>query len=222
MKVLLIANKAQEVEFFEKFSSNNFVTICTQKTNELESFDIIIDALCDENPENITEYSKLSGTLVFVASLKVTLAKMLYINKIKQVNCTLVGFNAFPTFINKPSWEVCAYNVENKVLINNILQKLNVLPNWVNDSVGMVSVRIIAQIINEAFYTVQEGTANKTDIDTAMKLGVNYPYGPFEWANKIGIDNIYKILQLLYKDTNNERFKVCSLLQKTYFNTANK
>ncbi len=47
-------------------------------------------------------------------------------------------------------------------------------------------------IINEAFYTVMEGTATREDIDTGMKLGTNYPMGPFEWAVSWGITNIYE------------------------------
>jgi 3-hydroxybutyryl-CoA dehydrogenase len=49
-------------------------------------------------------------------------------------------------------------------------------------SVGFIFPRTIVQIINEAFFALEEGVASKTDIDRAMKFGVNYPKGPFEWA----------------------------------------
>jgi 3-hydroxybutyryl-CoA dehydrogenase len=71
-------------------------------------------------------------------------------------------------------------------------------------------------IINEAFYTVQEGTATRQDIDLAMKLGTNYPYGPFEWCERIGIRHVYELLQAMYDDTRDERYKVCPLLKKEY------
>ena len=71
-------------------------------------------------------------------------------------------------------------------------------------------------IINEAFYTVQEGTAVAKDIDTAMKLGTNYPKGPFEFLKLMGIKNVYNALNAVYNDTHDERYKVCALLKNSY------
>ena len=71
-------------------------------------------------------------------------------------------------------------------------------------------------IINEAYYTAQEGTASREDIDMAMKLGTNYPYGPFEWSERIGINHIYELLEAIYDDTHDERYKICSLLKQEY------
>jgi 3-hydroxybutyryl-CoA dehydrogenase len=76
-------------------------------------------------------------------------------------------------------------------------------------------------IINEACYTVQEGTATIADIDTAMKLGTNYPFGPFEWANKIGVKHVYETLLAVYTDTNDERYKICPLLKTKYLRNEN-
>jgi 3-hydroxybutyryl-CoA dehydrogenase len=49
-----------------------------------------------------------------------------------------------------------------------------------------------------------------------MKLGVHYPYGPFEWCRKIGIRHIYELLNSLYDSTHDERYKVSALLQREY------
>ena len=64
--------------------------------------------------------------------------------------------------------------------------------------------------------TVQEGTATREDIDIGMKLGTNYPKGPFEWLNEIGIENVYKVLEAIYQDTKEERYKICPLLKEEY------
>jgi 3-hydroxybutyryl-CoA dehydrogenase len=71
-------------------------------------------------------------------------------------------------------------------------------------------------IINEAYFAWGDEVSSKTDIDTAMKLGTNYPFGPFEWANRIGIENVYGTLAAMYQDTQEERYKICPLL-KTYY-----
>ncbi len=54
-------------------------------------------------------------------------------------------------------------------------------------------------IINEAWYTLGDDISTKEEIDTAMKLGTNYPYGPFEWGEKIGIERIIELLESLAK-----------------------
>jgi 3-hydroxybutyryl-CoA dehydrogenase len=68
-------------------------------------------------------------------------------------------------------------------------------------------------VINEAYYTLEEGTAQRDDIDLAMKLGTNYPFGPFEWAKRIGIRHIVNLLDAVYQATKDERYKVCALLR---------
>ena len=65
-------------------------------------------------------------------------------------------------------------------------------------------------IINEAFLTVEDQVSTKAEIDTAMKLGTNYPYGPFEWAELIGKNNILALLQKLY--TTGTRYRPALLL----------
>ena len=91
------------------------------------------------------------------------------------------------------------------------------LIEWVQSRVGFITPRVLCMIINEAYYTVQEGTANKEDINTAMKLGTNYPKGPFEFLELFGIDLVYEQLLALYNDTQDERYKICSLLKQEYF-----
>jgi len=81
----------------------------------------------------------------------------------------------------------------------------------VEDRVGLVTPRVICMVINEAYYTLEEGTATRNDIDLAMKLGTNYPYDPFEWAKRIGIKNVIELLEAVYSDTQDDRYKVCSL-----------
>lgn len=60
-----------------------------------------------------------------------------------------------------------------------------------------VALRTISCIVNEAFLTLSEGVATAEDIDKAMKLGANYPKGPFEWADEIGVDRILETLDSL-------------------------
>ena len=65
-------------------------------------------------------------------------------------------------------------------------------------------------IINEAYHALDEEVSTKEQIDIAMKLGTNYPYGPFEWSEKIGLKNVVQLLQNLA--TQDERYVISALL----------
>ncbi|HZI53262.1 MAG TPA: 3-hydroxyacyl-CoA dehydrogenase family protein, partial [Chitinophagaceae bacterium] len=73
---------------------------------------------------------------------------------------------------------------------------------YVPDVIGMITPRIVSMIINEAWFSLDEKVSTREEIDTAMKLGTNYPYGPFEWGDKIGLNRIRQLLSELQKTDN--------------------
>jgi 3-hydroxybutyryl-CoA dehydrogenase len=81
----------------------------------------------------------------------------------------------------------------------------------VRESPGFITSRINALIGNEAFYMLQEGVASARDIDTALKLGLNHPMGPFELVDLVGLDVRLSILEYLHRSLG-EKFKPCPLL----------
>ena len=81
----------------------------------------------------------------------------------------------------------------------------------IRESPGFVTSRINAMIGNEAFYMLQEGIASAEDIDTALKLGLNHPMGPFELVDLVGLDTCLHILEYLHK-TLGEKFRPAPLL----------
>jgi len=81
----------------------------------------------------------------------------------------------------------------------------------VRESPGFITSRINAMIGNEAFYMLQEGVASAREIDTALKLGLNHPMGPFEMVDLVGLDVRLGILEYLHK-TLGEKFKPCPLM----------
>ena len=84
----------------------------------------------------------------------------------------------------------------------------------VEDRIGHVSLRVLAMIINEAVFALQEGVASPSDIDTAMQLGTNYPVGPLEWCDRIGADVIVAILDGLQAEYGEERYRPAVLLRQ--------
>jgi len=77
-----------------------------------------------------------------------------------------------------------------------------------------VFARILATIINEAALALDEGVASRPDIDTAMRLGTNYPRGPLEWAEKIGSNECGRMLLALNATVGDERFRPAALLRR--------
>jgi len=129
---------------------------------------------------------------------------------------TILGFNGLKSFFNRDVLEISLLASENIGIAEKVCTELETEFEIVADRVGMVTPRVICMIINEAYYTMQEGTADKKAIDMAMKLGTSYPYGPFEWADRIGLDNVYELLEAVYEDTKDERYKICPALKKEY------
>lgn len=180
-------------------------------------YDVIIDISFDQHPIRREQYAHLlPHKIVLLGAAYTQLAKEFGQHLFaKTPVCNIIGFNNLPTFMHKTLWEVTTLN--NKTDAEQLFEKWGVTPAWVADRVGMVTPRIIAMIINEACFTLQEGTATIADIDKGMKLGTNYPYGPFEWADKIGINYVYELLTAVYNDTHNERYRICPLLQTYYY-----
>ena len=108
--------------------------------------------------------------------------------------------------------EATAPNEEIKLIGEKILGSFNKKIEWLEDTPGFISARVIAMIINEAYYALEEAVSTKEEIDTAMKLGTSYPFGPFEWAEKIGLKNVYELLLALA--ITNARYLPAPLLKK--------
>jgi len=85
---------------------------------------------------------------------------------------------------------------------------------WVGDAPGLVLGRILAQIVNEAHFAVDQGVATAEDCDTAMRLGFNWPRGPFEWGAAIGLKRAVAILDVLHRSLGEERYRVSPLLRR--------
>lgn len=138
---------------------------------------------------------------------------------VNAVACTLkeidapenvVRINGWKGFLARSDWEVSGMITEKVTAVFSLLnKKFTVVP----DEPGFISARILAMIINEAWFAYGEKVSTKKEIDIAMKLGTNYPFGPFEWGEKIGEQNILALLQALNK-INKKYLPAPLLLQK--------
>ena len=138
---------------------------------------------------------------VFINSVVTPLSEM-------NVPQNIIRINAWEGFLEKETWEAAG-------IISRAAEKvcshLGKKMNAVNDIPGFITARVIAMIINEAFFAKGENVSTEQEIDVAMKLGTNYPYGPFEWGNIVGLKNVYALLKKL--SLTDDRYKVASALE---------
>lgn len=164
--------------------------------------DAYLDLLFENTPERIQQLRSL-GTPVIINSVMDTLA---------ETDAAFIRINGWLGFLHTPIVEASGTNEAAKAVAAQIFQQLGKTICWVPDQAGFVTPRVVSAIINEAYFALEEGVSTKEEINTAMKLGTNYPYGPLEWAAITGLSNICLLLQKLSKAQS--RYQPSSLLVK--------
>jgi 3-hydroxybutyryl-CoA dehydrogenase len=95
-----------------------------------------------------------------------------------------------------------------------MVEKMGRTPARMKESPLHIMNRTMAAIVNEACFMAMEGLAEIPDIDNAMKLGTNWPKGPFEFADEIGLDTVLSYLELLLKEIGETKYRPCPFLRK--------
>jgi 3-hydroxybutyryl-CoA dehydrogenase len=171
---------------------------------ENKHYDAVIDLLYEDDPAgHAVILQQWTEKPVLLSAVTLTCS---------QLPAGAVRINGWSCFIKGSLIEACALNDSARTGAVGVLTLLGKKPEWVPDVPGMISARIVASIINEAYFALSEGTAAPEAIDTAMKLGTAYPFGPFEWAQKIGLQKVANLLNTLA--ATEPRYKPCTLLER--------
>ena len=165
--------------------------------------DAVIDLLFEYNGYDVSHLTNYLRRPVFVNSINKTIV---------EIGWPVIRINAWSGFLKRNIAEVSGTDDINKNEAEKILSLLNRKAEWVPDIKGFISARVVSMIINEAYFAFGEDVSTKEEIDIAMKLGTNYPYGPFEWSSKIGLKHIYNLLKKLSEE--DKRYIVAPLLEE--------
>ena len=85
---------------------------------------------------------------------------------------------------------------------------------WVGDAPGLVLGRIAAQLVNEAAFAVGEGIGTPEDVDRGLVLGLSHPRGPIAWSEAAGLPHVLAILDGLWEERHEERYRAAPLLRR--------
>ena len=92
--------------------------------------------------------------------------------------------------------------------------RLGFATEWVGDGPGLVLGRIVCQLVNEAAFAIGEGVGSPDDVDAGLTLGLNHPRGPVEWGGAIGIGHVLAVIDGLYDDRHEDRYRAAPLLRR--------
>lgn len=101
--------------------------------------------------------------------------------------------------------------------VTSLLNNIGISVEVINDSAGFVSNRISHLYMNEAAYLVYEGVATAKQVDTIFEKGFGHKMGPLQTADLIGLDTVVDSLEVLYKEYQDSKFKVCPLLKQLVY-----
>jgi 3-hydroxybutyryl-CoA dehydrogenase len=209
MRIVIIGNSDISAELKTSETAEN--TVWLIRLEELKDRpDVLIDLLFDNEPRRLAALKKTGAATIIINSVSHTLS---------DLNADVVRINGWKTFLSGKLVEAAAMSQEKMKVIEQVFSTFGRSIEWVDDQPGFVTPRVVAMIINEAYFALAEGVSTREEIDTAMKLGTNYPYGPFEWAEKIGVKNVAALLSKLAEI--NPRYQPAALLSsENYSNQA--
>lgn len=206
MRLVVVANDELKEELLSGGVSDDCKIDWIRSASELSSYtdaDAVIDLLFEQKGNDVTHLKTFLPKPVLVNSITRT---------ISEIGLPFIRINGWPGFLKRDIAEVACANDADKKEAEKILIAFNKKAEWVPDIKGFISTRVVSMIINEAYFALEENVSTKDEIDIAMKLGTNYPYGPFEWAKKIGLKNIAGLLTEL--SLTEKRYQPANLLLK--------
>lgn len=217
--IVIVGENLLAKRLYESFRKIDTLEVSYNSFSVLDQVEVVIETTnldLERKKSNLQEIDSLSSpnTLILTTILQITATEVASWLRYPE---RLIGFGTFSNFSEGKVIEV-AFPLQAEFdfipRAKETFQAINQEIEIVEDEVGLVFPRILSLIINEAAFALTEGTASVEAINTAMKKGTNYPFGPLEWAERIGLDDVYAVLLGLHKQFAEERYRPAPLIKK--------
>lgn len=196
MQIAILANDDQKQAWVAAFGEGDWLWCGSVRALAASTADVYVDMSYHKDPERDAVLMQRSGALILV-------------NEVVD-SVPFARFNGWNGFLKRAVWEIAGLSEDQKAICDRFFETIGKQYRVVPDVPGMIGARVVACIINEAYITAGDGISSKEDIDIAMKLGTGYPYGPFEWAESIGKEQVFRLMKRLA--TEDSRYTVAPLL----------
>ena len=200
-----------------KTDTLNNITTYVDLSAAASNADLVIEAATENRDIKLKLFKQLSeicgdDTILASNTSSISITQIASVTKNPE---NVIGMHFMnPVPVMKLVEVIRGYATTNEVTskVMELSRQLDKSPVEVNDYPGFVANRILMPMINEAIYTLYEGVAGVSEIDTVMKLGMAHPMGPLQLADFIGLDVCLAILNVLYTGFGNQKYAPCPLL----------
>ncbi len=192
---------------------------CTTELSKLAEADLIIEAVSEDlglKKNMFQKLDELCKTDTILASNTSALSISEIASSLQRMD-KVIGvhfFNPVPVMNLVELIKAATTSEKTFQLTRDIILSTGKEVVEVEENPGFIVNRLLIPMINEAIYLLYEGVAKREDIDTAMKCGANHPLGPLALADLIGLDICLAIMETLYREFSDSKYRACPLLRK--------
>jgi len=191
----------------------------TVELSDLKAADVVIEAVVENMPLKKELYAQLDTVCkpdaVFASNTSgLSITEMASATKRPEKVVGMHFFNPVPVMKLVEVIKGTATDEQTYALAVELSKKMGKEPISVNEAPLFVVNRILVPMINEAAFVLMEGVASAEDIDRGMMLGANHPIGPLALADLVGLDVLLAVMDTLYQETGDSKYRTCPLIRK--------
>jgi len=191
----------------------------TLNYSDFANVDLIIEAITEDVPAKEKLFSELDKickphTILATNTSSISITRLAAVTKRPEKVIGMHFFNPVP--VMKLLEVIRAVQTDDETYRSAVAvgEKVGKTVVTAKDSAAFIVNRTLLPFLNEAIFTLYEGVGTAEDIDKACKLGLNHPMGPLELCDFVGLDTLLAVLDVMYKEFGDPKYRACPMLRK--------